>query len=168
MTHPLVDQIRFTRSEWLRGLAGTTEEDGARHFGQMNCISWIVGHLAWHEQRTFLQRPQNIILFPKLNEVFAYGAPMSTPSLKEMMETWGAITQASEPYLETLTTESLQTELLNNGKALGQTRGTVLRRITYHYWFHLGEILSIRQMIGANNLPDFVGDIDGEAPYRPE
>jgi hypothetical protein len=46
MTHPLVDQFRFTRSEWLRGLDGVTEEQGTLHFGQMNCISWIVGHLA--------------------------------------------------------------------------------------------------------------------------
>jgi hypothetical protein len=168
MTHPLVDQFRFTRSEWLRGLAGTTEEDGARHFGQMNCISWVVGHLAWHEQRSFLQRPQNIILFPELNEIFAYGAPMSTPSLKEMLAIWQAVTKAADPYLDTLTTDLLLTELLLNGESVGQIRGTVLRRITYHYWYHLGEILSIRQMIGGKDLPDFVGEIDVEAPYRPE
>jgi len=168
MTHALVDQFRFTRSEWLRGLEGVTEEDGARHFGQMNCISWIVGHLTWHEQRSFLQRPQNIILFPSLNETFRYGAPMSTPSLKEMLETWQAVTKAADPYLDTLTTEILLTDLLLKGEPVGQTRGTVLRRITYHYWYHLGEILSIRQMIGGKDLPDFVGEIDVEAPYRPE
>jgi hypothetical protein len=168
MPHPLVDQFRFTRSEWLRGLEGLAEEDGARHFGQMNCISWIVGHLAWHEQRTFLQRPQNIILFPQLNVVFANGAPMSTPSLKEMLETWHAVTKATGPYLDSLTTEILLTDLLLNGEAVGQTRGSALRRITYHYWFHTGEILSIRQMIGGKDLPEYVGDIEGEAPYRPE
>jgi len=168
MTHALVDQFRFTRSEWLRGLEGVTEEDGARHFGQMNCISWIVGHLTWHEQRSFLQRPQNIILFPSLNEIFAYGAPMSTPSLKEMLETWQAVTKAADPYLDSLTTEILLTDLLLNGEPVGQIRGTALRRITYHYWYHLGEILSIRQMIGGKDLPDFVGEIDVEAPYRPE
>ena len=27
MAHPLIDQFRFTRSEWLRGLAGISEED---------------------------------------------------------------------------------------------------------------------------------------------
>jgi hypothetical protein len=168
MTHPLVDQFRFTRREWLRGLAGVTEDDGARHFGQMNCISWIVGHLAWHEQRSFLHRPQNIILFPELNEIFAYGAPMSTPSLKEMLAIWQDVTKAADPYLDTLTTELLLTDLLLNGESVGQIRGTVLRRITYHYWYHLGEILSIRQMIGGTDLPDFVGEIDVEAPYRPE
>lgn len=168
MSHPLVDQLRFTRSEWLRGLEGVTEEDGARHFGQMNSIGWIVGHLAWHEQRTFLQRPQNKIIFPQLNELFAYGAPMNTPSLKEMLEIWQVVTDASDPYLETITTEILLTELLLNGEVVGQTRGSALQRITYHYWYHIGEIQAIRQMLGQGNLPDYVGNIETEAPYRPE
>src|SRR5256885_17258450 len=56
--HPLVDQLRFTRSEWLRGLKGVTEEGAVRHFGPMNSIGWIVGHLAWQEQRYLLHRPQ--------------------------------------------------------------------------------------------------------------
>ena len=168
MTHPLVDQFRFTRREWLRGLQGVTEEDGAHHFAQMNCIGWIVGHLAWHEQRSFLMRPQNIILFPKLNELFAYGAPMNTPSLKEMLEIWHTVTKATAPYLDTLTTEILLTDLLLNGEVVGQTRGSALRRITYHYWFHIGEILAIRQMLGHKDLPEYVGNIETEAPFRPE
>jgi hypothetical protein len=28
--------------------------------------------------------------------------------------------------------------------------------------------MGIRQALGHTDLPDFVGDIDGEAPYRPE
>jgi hypothetical protein len=168
MSHPLVDQFRFTRSEWLRGLAGITEEEGARHFGSMNCISWTVGHLAWHEQRTFLQRPQNKIIFPTLNELFAYGAPMNTPSLEEMVEIWHVVTRTADPYLDSLTTETLQTDLLSNGKSVGQSRGSALRRITYHYWYHIGEIQAIRQMLGHTKLPEYVGDIETEAPYRPE
>jgi hypothetical protein len=134
----------------------------------MNCIGWIVGHLAWHEQRTFLQRPHNIVLFPSLNEIFAYGAPMSTPSLTGMLETWHAVTKAADPYLDSLTTETLLTDLLLNGEPVGQTRGDALRRITYHYWFHIGEILAIRQLIGGKDLPEYVGNIEAEAPYRPE
>jgi hypothetical protein len=115
-----------------------------------------------------LQRPQNIVLFPTLNEIFAFGAPMSTPSSKEMMKTWHTVVKATEPYLDSLTTDLLLTDLPVNGQSVGQIRGTVMRRITYHYWYHLGEILAIRQMIGATGLPDFVGNIDTEAPYRPE
>lgn len=168
MAHPLVDQFRFTRSEWLRGLENIPEEDGARHFGPMNCISWNVGHLAWHEQRSWLQFAQGRLLFPKLNETYAYGAPMSTPSLKEMLEVWRQVTAAADPFLDTLTTESLQKDLLREGKSVGQSYGSAMRRISYHYWYHLGEIQAIRQMLGHKNLPDYVGDLEQQAPYRPE
>ena len=168
MLHPLVDQFRFTRSEWLRGLEGVSEEDGACHFGPMNCISWTVGHLAWHEQRTWLTRAQNKILFPKLNELFAYGAAMNTPSFKEMLEIWRTVTQAADPFLDALTTETLQNDLLLNGEVVGQSFGSALRRVTYHYWYHIGEIQAIRQMIGHKDLPEYVGAIETEAPYRPE
>ena len=168
MAHPLVDQFRFTRSEWLRGLQGVSEEDAARHFGPMNCISWIVGHLAWHEHRSWVQFAQNRLLFPELNANYANGAPMSTPSLKETLQSWRAATAAADPFLDGLTTEGLQADLLRDGKSVGQTVGSALRRMTYHYWYHIGEIQAIRQMLGHKELPQYVGDIEGEAPYRPE
>ncbi|HVN14424.1 MAG TPA: DinB family protein [Anaerolineales bacterium] len=168
MTHPLVDQFRFTRSEWLRGLQGIFEEDGARHFGPMNCISWNVGHLAWHEHRYWLELAQGIMLYPKLNEIYAYGAPMSTPSFKEMIDIWHIVTKAVDPFLDSLTTEGLLVDLLREGKSVGQTIGSGMRRMTYHYWYHIGEIQAIRQMLGHANLAEYVGDIEVEAPYRPE
>ncbi|HEX8993502.1 MAG TPA: DinB family protein [Anaerolineales bacterium] len=168
MIHPLVEQFRFTRSEWLRGLQGISEEDGARHFGQMNCISWTVGHMAWHEQRYWLERAQRKLPFPDLNVTYAYGAPMSTPSFREMLEIWRTVTAAADPFLDGLTTERLQTALLLEGKSIGQTFGSALRRITYHYWYHTGEIQAIRQMLGHKDLAEYVGDIEIEAPYRPE
>ncbi len=168
MIHPLVEQFRFTRSEWLRGLQGISEEDGARHFGPMNCISWTVGHLAWHEHRYWLERAQGKVLFPELNVTYAYGAPMSTPSFREMLGLWHNITAAADPFLDSLTTERLQTGLTLEGKSVGQTFGSALRRITYHYWYHTGEIQAIRQMLGHKDLAEYVGDIEIEAPYRPE
>ena len=80
MPHPLVLQLRFTRSEFRRARAGLSDADARRHFLPMNCI----------------------------------------------------------------------------------------RRMLYHYWYHTGESLAIRQMLQHADLPEFVGDIDGEAPYRPE
>jgi hypothetical protein len=164
----LIDQFRFTRREWLRGLDGVPEEDGARHFGPMNSIGWTVGHLAWHEQRYWLQRAQGTVLFPQLNELFAYGAPMNTPSLKEMLAIWRTVTQAADAYLDSLTSATLQTDLRLDGQPIGQSVGSGLRRMTYHYWYHIGEIQAIRQMLGHANLPEYVGDIEVEAPYRPE
>jgi hypothetical protein len=168
MPHPLIDQFRFTRREWLRGLDGVTEEEATRRLAAMNCISWIVGHLAWHEHRYWLELAQGQMPFPQLNVIYAYGAPASTPPLAEMLDTWRSVTAQADPLLDTLTTATLQTELLRNGKAVGQTLGSALRRITYHYWFHNGEIQAIRQVLGHTNLPEYVGDIETEAPYRPE
>ena len=168
MPHPLVEQLRFTRSEWLRGLEGISEEDGARHLGPMNCISWTVGHLAWQEQRYFLQRAQGQIILPELNTTFAYGAPMSTPALSETMRIWNEIILASAPFLDQLTTASLQEELPLDGKPVGQSIGSAMRRMTYHYWYHIGEIQAVRQMLGHAALPEYVGDIETTAPYRPE
>src|SRR5438093_13675750 len=83
--HPLVDQLRLTRSEWLRGLKGVSEEGAARHFGPMNSIGWIVGHLTWQEQRYLLDRPQGIMLREDIQKEFFSGAPMTTPSFAEML-----------------------------------------------------------------------------------
>ncbi len=168
MAHPLVDQLRFTRKECLRGLDGVSEEDARRHLGPMNCIGWIVGHLAWHEQRYWLDRAQGQTAFSYLNALYGYGAPMSTPALSETLDIWHKVTQAVDPYLDTLTTKALQRDLLREGKPAGQSIGSALRRMTYHYWFHTGELSAIRQVLGHMDLPEYVGDIEVEAPYRPE
>jgi len=166
--HPLVDQLRFTRSEWLRGLRGVSEDAGGRHFGQMNSIGWIVGHLAWQEQRYLLYRPQGIMLRDDIQRDFTTGGPMSTPSLAATVAAWRSITKATEPFLDQLTTKKLLVDLPLNGKRSGQTQGSAIRRMTYHYWFHIGEILAIRQQLGGRGLPEYVGNIEARAPYRPE
>jgi hypothetical protein len=167
-THPLVDQLRFTRSEWLRGLRAVDDEAGARHFGQMNSIGWIVGHLAWQEQRYLLHRPQGIMLREDIQRDFFSGGPRSTPSLAEMLAAWRTITKATDPFLDQLTTKKLLVDVPLNGKRSGQTQGSAIRRLTYHYWFHIGEILAIRQQLGERGLPEYVGSIEAKAPYRPE
>ena len=47
MSHPLIDQLRFTRTEFLRSVKGVSEEDAQKRLLPMNCLSWNVGHLAW-------------------------------------------------------------------------------------------------------------------------
>jgi hypothetical protein len=164
MPHPLVTQLRFTRSEFCRGLAGLPDADARQRLLPMNCISWMLGHLAWQEQRYWLWRAQGQVLLPELNELLAYGKPASTPPLDEMWAAWQLVTSTADPWLDELTTEKLQQPL-----AAGFANvGTYLRRTTYHYWYHLGEALAVRQLLGHGSLPDFVGDIDGEAPYLPE
>jgi len=93
---------------------------------------------------------------------------MSTPSFAEMLAAWRTISTTADPFLDTLTTDKLLVDLPLNGQTSGQTQGSTMRRLTYHYWFHIGEILSIRQILGQKDLPEYVGNIELEAPYRPE
>lgn len=168
MTHPLVDQLRFTRSEFKRCLKGLTADDAAKRFMPLNCIAWNVGHLAWHEQRYFVTFGTGEIILPELNQLYAYGAPASTPDLNEMLAAWKKITKAADPWLDTLTTAKLQEFVIKSGKPSKFIWGNLLQRVIYHYWYHTGENAAIRQNLGHVNLPQFVGSIDSQAPYRPE
>ncbi len=167
MTHPLVLQLRFTRSEFKRGLEGLTDEDARKRFMPMNCISWNIGHLAWQEQRYWLWRLQDKVLLPELNEKFCYGCPAFTPPLDELWSKWATIVDAADPFLDTITTDDLQRPMVVDGKPVVYTVGSMMQRMIYHYWYHTGENMAIRQNLGQTSLPDFVGNIDQEAPYMP-
>jgi uncharacterized damage-inducible protein DinB len=168
MPHPLVSQLRFTRHEWLRALRGVDEADGRIRLEPMNSISWILGHLAWHEQLYWLRYAQECDQYADLGKLVGSGRPASTPSLAEMQSTWRTITKAADPYLDTLTSEMLQEHFAWRGRQVRESIGTLLQRLIYHYWFHTGEVLAIRQMLGHRELPEFVGDIGAKGPYRPE
>jgi hypothetical protein len=79
--HPLVSQLRFARSEFLRCLDGVSTEDAIHRFEPMNCISWIVGHLANQEHRYWVIWAQGQNLAPELQALVGYGQPASTPPL---------------------------------------------------------------------------------------
>jgi hypothetical protein len=163
--HALVEQLRFTRSEFRRGLRGTPPADALRRLEPMNSIGWIVAHMAWHEQRYWLTRAQGLTPKPVLNEIAPTGGPATTPPLPAMLAAWKAVTEASDPWLAGLRAADLDRELGGNGPK--RRIGSALQRVTYHYWFHTGEILAIRQVLGHRRLAEFVGNIDDEAPYRP-
>ena len=166
-SHPLVAQLRFARSEFVRCLEGVSDADALRRFEPMNCISWIVGHLAAQEQYLWVQYAQGQVIAPDLYKKVGFGQPASTPPLEEMWAVWRAVASAADKFLDTLTTERLQTHLERDGRLLPESIGTAMYRNIYHYWYHLGEAHAIRQMLGHTDLPQFVGDM-AQALYRPE
>ncbi len=167
MPHPLVDQLRFARSEFRRGLAGVTDAEARRRFRPMNCLSWNVGHLAWQEQRYWLLYGAGRLPLPGIDAAFRYGAPPSAPPLAEVWGAWETITAAADPWLDAVDGETLLARVRRDGELTEYTFGSLLLRVTYHYWYHTGENAAIRQLLGHAGLPDFVGDLDAEAPYRP-
>lgn len=166
MPHPLVVQLRFTRKEFQRALKNVSDEEARRRFEPMNSISWIIGHLAWQEQLYWLERAQGSTPAPIVHDM-ASGSPASTPPLDAMWAAWRSITEGSNAWLDTLSSAQLKTHLMRKDKPLPfkESIGSQLRRVTYHYWFHIGESQAIRQMLGHRGLPVFVGDIHEKAPY---
>jgi hypothetical protein len=167
VAHPRVEQLRFARAEWRRGLHGLGAEDARRRLEPMNSISWMVGHLAWHERLIWLERAQGLRVEPTLDSV-ASGGPSTTPGLAAMWAAWRRVVREADVFLDTLTTADLERALAHDTRRGPSIAGTQLQRITYHYWSHIGEASAVRQILGHAGLAQFVGDIDSMAPYRRE
>ncbi len=125
----------------------------------MNSLSWIVAHLANQEQFYWLYFAQGKVLHPDLDRMVGYGQPATTPGWEQVWTIWLDVTGAADPFLDSLTTESLAVHLERDGEVSHEDVGTRLLRNIYHYWFHLGEAHAIRQTLGHKNLPDFVGSM---------
>jgi uncharacterized damage-inducible protein DinB len=167
MTHPLVTQLRFARSEFQRCLAGLSDQDARTRLNPMNCISWMIGHVANQEHFYWVFLALEKSVAPGLNDLVGFGKPATTPPLDEMWETWQRVTTTADPLLDTLTTSQLETFFQLRGKAMRESIGTMLLRNVHHYWFHTGEAHAVRQQLGHADLPQFVGNM-AAAVYKPE
>lgn len=167
VAHPRVDQLYFARREWLRGLDGLGESDAAIRLMPMNSISWIVGHMAWHERLCWARRAAGLKIEPSLDAV-ATGKPAIVPSYGEMQAAWERIVAYAEPFLEQLTTADLERPLAHDRRVPAPNAGSQLQYVTYHYWSHIGEVSAIRQILGHTDLAQYVNDFGPSAEYRPE
>lgn len=165
MAHPLVDQLRFARSEFWRGLEGISDEDAERRLPPVNSIAWTVGHLGWQERLYWLRRGQGIDGPPEL-DVVATGAPAATPAMADMRRLWDEVVAVADPYLDSLEQADFERHLERDEGHPTRTQGTLLLRMLYHYWSHAGEASAVRQMLGHGDLPEYVGAVEDLAPYR--
>lgn len=164
--HPLVTQLHFARQEWQRVLTGLSAADAEKRLLPMNCISWMMGHLANQEHYYWVYLAQQQFIAPGLNDLVGYGRPATTPSFAEMQTIWQTITATADTYLATLTTPQLTTFFHEDGAPVRESIGTMIQRNIYHYWFHIGEAHAVRQQLGHPDLPQFVGNMQ-QATYRP-
>ncbi len=159
MAHLLVKQLHFARREFLRAWNGVSAEDARKRLMPMNCISWIIGHLASQENQYWVYLGQGKELVPGLRQQVGHGQPATTPDLDEMVSAWQTITKEADLFLDGLTSEKMETHFIRNGAQIPENIGTLVMRNTFHYWYHMGEISSIRQLLGHQDLPEFVGDM---------
>lgn len=163
--HPLVTQLRFTRASFVECLEEVTARDAQKQLNSMNCLSWTIGHLANQEHRYWVQSAQGKTLFPHLNDLVGYGKPASTPDLEEMWTAWYLVTAEADKYFETITAGMLAGYFSEGGVQFPESIGTMLLRNIYHYWYHIGEARTIRELLGHTGLPEYVGDMS-RANYR--
>lgn len=151
--HTLVQMLYLSRKEFERNLVGLTDEDARKRIEPMNCISWIIAHVAWQHRAYFVDWPAGRLADPRY-KAYRYGSPASQPPLEEAMALWQDACKSSEAWLEATTSQSLQ-ETGAIYIPLKESWGTLLVRCILHTWFHLGEINSIRQILG-HQPPQFV------------
>ena len=159
MIHPIVTQLHFTRSEFVRCFENVPLEDACRRLESMNCLSWTIGHLAAQEHLLWVEMAQGQNIAPGLHQRVGYGRPSSTPAWDEMWTLWHAITKKADEYLCHLKPEKLKTHFVWEGKLIEENVGILLLRNIYHYWFHLGKSHSVRQVMGHSDLPVYVGNM---------
>lgn len=167
MVHPLVSQLRFTRAEWQRAFANLSPEDAIKQIGSTNCLSWMIGHLAFHEHIVWGVMGQGLEIAEDASR-FQGGKAATTPPLDEVWAIWQRITVESDVYLNQLTQADMQERLQWEGVPERDDIGTMIFHNVYHYWYHLGESQMVRQMLGHTNLTEFVTAMTGEYAYRPE
>jgi hypothetical protein len=151
--HTLVQMFYLTRREFERNLEGLTDEDARQRIGPMNSISWIVAHTAFQHRAFFVDWPANKRLDPRY-QPYTTGSQPSQPSLEEAMTLWNEACKDADAWLQAATKESLQ-EQAPGFAPLNESWGTLLVRCIFHTWCHLGEINSIRQILG-HKAPEFV------------
>ena len=167
MAHPRIDQHKFARAEWLRGLVGLSETDAAVRLEPINSISWMVGHMAWHERECWFRRARGLRVEPIL-DAFATGQAASVPSFAEMQAAWDRIVASADPFLDALTTADLERRPRHDPRPNPPIVGSQVQYVTYHYWSHIGEVSAVRQILGHAGLAEYVGDFAPEAEYRRE
>jgi hypothetical protein len=84
MIPPLITQLHFTRSEFVRCFEGVSPEDACHRLEPMNCLSWTIGHLASQEHFFWVVMAQGQNIAPNLHQRVGFRQPVCTPPWDEM------------------------------------------------------------------------------------
>jgi hypothetical protein len=155
--HTLVDMLDISRKEFTRNLKGMTDEDARKRIEPMNCISWIIAHVANQHYGIYVTWAQGKE-HDKRYLPYGFGSPASQPPLEEAMTLWNDACHEADVWLQTATEEDMKTLPVTTSPE-SENMGALTVRCIFHTWCHLGEISSIRQVLG-HKPPQFVNMYD--------
>jgi len=147
LTHPLVTQLRFARSEFVRffpqGKVPHPQLNKLVGFGHPATTPpladmWQVWHDITAESDTFLDTITTEQLSTELKQ--------NPKALEDSM-------------FGTVSKEVMEKIRARGSVRSGENLGTKILRTTYHYFFHTGEAHAVRQQLGHPDLPYFVGNM---------
>ena len=156
--HTLVHMLELSRKEFDRNLAGLTDEDARKRIEPMNCISWIIAHVANQHRSFFVDWPAGRETDARYKP-YGYGAPASQPPLEEALALWRDACRDSDAWLQSAD----EAALAQVTPFFQENLGTLLVRCISHTWCHTGEISSIRQLLG-HRAAQFVDMYDWQYP----
>ena len=155
--HTLVDMLNISRKEFSRNLKGLTDPDARKRIEPMNCMSWIIAHVANQYHTFFVEWAQGKERDERYLP-YGFGSPASQPPLEEAMTLWNDACQRADVWLQTATDEDMKA-LPVTASPETENMGALTVRCIFHTWCHLGEISSIRQILG-HKPPQFVNMYD--------
>lgn len=152
---------RYALSEFERGIEGVTDDEAQVRLtkadgSEMNAISWIVAHIAWH----WLRVRNEATMEPGEDRSAVSGpdADGTPPPMKV------ALRRLRSAKASVSWTDDAGSDVLSRAGRRGSV-GTTLMRVMLHTWFHIGEINAIRQMLGHDEII-YVGDMKDRLEWR--
>ena len=90
------------------------------------------------------------INIPEEANNYRNGQPHSTPDLKDIVKLWEDSVATVKNSLKLISDEDLSSKITWVKDDEKINFGTDISRMTFHYWNHLGEIASVRQLLGKD------------------
>ena len=129
-----------------------TNEEIKKIFEPMNCIGWLLGHCSFYNYSIANKISGDQI--PDHAKNYMNGSPHSTPELDEIKNIWIDSVGKVKISLNNLSDDDLKNKLTSEFKHAETPEkinlGTDISRLIFHLWNHLGEIASVRQLLGKN------------------
>lgn len=129
-----------------------SDEDIKKVFAPMNCIGWLLGHCSFYNYS--ISSKINGDDMPEDAKNYMNGSPHSTPDLDFIKNLWFDSVKKAKLSLSTVEENDLKNkitaEFKHNGDLEKINLGTDISRLIFHLWNHLGEIASVRQLLGKN------------------
>ena len=168
--HPLVLQLRFTRARVPARPQGRLATPTARmRLGPMNCIAWNVGHLAWQEQRYFVIDRPGAHAVPGARRGVRSRRRRAPRRACPRRSPPGGDPAEADPWLDDAHVGVARRDA---GPARAAPRDDLRQPRPADDLPLLVPQRARTRRSGSRwatrRLPQFVGNIDGEAPYRPE